>query len=288
MEHAEGIAATRALVARWRREGHSIGFVPTMGALHEGHLSLVRQAKRECGRAITSIFVNPTQFGPTEDLSKYPRDLEGDKKKLASAGCDAVFTTNPDEMYPAGYATWVTVERLTAGLCGASRPTHFRGVTTVVTKLFNVVQPDKAYMGEKDYQQVTVIRRMVADLDMTVQVVPCAIVREKDGLAMSSRNVYLSPEERQRALALSRGLRKARDAYAKGERNGKRLEALASEEILAVDARLDYASLVDGDSLEPLSLANDRAVLALACFMGKTRLIDNHVLGRVFPVVDAR
>lgn len=287
MEQANGIAAAREVVARWRRAGETVGFVPTMGALHEGHLSLVRRARAECRRAIASIFVNPTQFGPTEDLSKYPRDLEGDSRKLASAGCDAVFTTSPEEMYPGGYVTWVTVEKLTQGLCGASRPTHFRGVTTVCSKLFHIVQPDRVYMGEKDYQQVTVLRAMVRDLNMPLEIVPCTLVREKDGLAMSSRNVYLDPSERKRALALSRGLARARAAYEKGERSGKRLEAIASDEILGVDARLDYANVVDGDSLEPLALANDRAVLAVAAFVGKTRLIDNHVLGRPFPVAQA-
>ncbi len=283
MEHASSISAARSLVAGWRKEGQSIGFVPTMGALHEGHLSLVRRAKAECGRAIASVFVNPTQFGPTEDLTKYPRDLEGDARKLASAGCDGLFTTSPEEMYPQGFVTWVTVEKVTAGLCGASRPTHFRGVTTVCSKLFHIVQPDKVYMGEKDYQQVTVLRAMVRDLNMTLEIVPCAIVREKDGLAMSSRNMYLDASERQRALALSRGLEKARAAYAKGERTAKRLEAIAAEEILGVDARLDYANVVDGDTLEPLARADDRSVLAVAAFVGKTRLIDNHVLGRAFP-----
>lgn len=284
MQHVATIPAVRDLVRRYKADGLTIGFVPTMGALHEGHLSLVRRAKAECGRAIASIFVNPTQFAPTEDLSRYPRDLEGDSRKLASAGCDAVFTTTPDEMYPGGFVTWVTVERLTSGLCGASRPTHFRGVTTVVTKLFNLVQPDKAYLGEKDYQQVTVVRAMVRDLNQPVEVVPCAIVRERDGLALSSRNVFLAPDERLRARALSRGLSKARAAYAAGERAGKRLEAIVADEVLGAPARLDYANVVDGDSLEPLARADDRAVLAVAAFVGKTRLIDNHVLGRPFPV----
>lgn len=283
LEHAEGVARTRALVRSWRQQGHTIGFVPTMGALHDGHLSLVRRAKADCGRAIASIFVNPTQFGPTEDLSKYPRDLEGDSKKLASAGCDGLFTTTPDEFYGPGFVTWVTVEKLTSGLCGASRPTHFRGVTTVCTKLFNVVSPDKVYMGEKDYQQVTVLRAMVRDLNMGCEIVPCAIVREKDGLAMSSRNMYLSPDERRRALALSRGLQKARAAYASGEKIGKRLEALVASEVLGAEGRLDYANVVDGDDLQPLVEANDRSVLAVAAFIGKTRLIDNHVLGRAWP-----
>ena len=284
MDHLENVQSVRATIARWRAEKLTIGFVPTMGALHDGHLSLVKRAKAENARAIASIFVNPTQFGPNEDLSKYPRDLDGDSKKLASAGCDALFTTTPDEFYPPGFVTWVTVDKLTSGLCGASRPTHFRGVTTVCAKLFNVVSPDKVYMGEKDYQQVTVLRAMVRDLNMGCEIVPCAIIREKDGLAMSSRNMYLSPEERRRALALSTGLRKAREAYASGDRIGKRLEALVATEVLAVQGRLDYANVVDGDTLEPLVEANDRSVLAVAAFMGKTRLIDNHVLGRRWPV----
>ncbi len=284
MEQADGVARARALVAAWKKEGHTIGFVPTMGALHEGHLSLARRAKKENARAIASVFVNPTQFGPNEDFSRYPRDLEGDSRKLESAGCDALFTTTPEEFYPPGFVTWVTVDKLTAGLCGASRPTHFRGVTTVCTKLFNTIQPDRIYMGEKDYQQVTVLRAMCRDLNMPWEIVPCAIVREKDGLALSSRNMYLSPDERRRALALSRGLANARAAYASGERIAKRLEAIVASEIVAAEGKLDYANVVDGDTLEPLALANDRAVLAVAAFMGKTRLIDNHVLGRSFPV----
>jgi pantoate--beta-alanine ligase len=284
LEQADGVARARALVAAWKKEGHTIGFVPTMGALHEGHLSLARRAKKENARAIASVFVNPTQFGPNEDFSRYPRDLEGDSRKLESAGCDALFTTTPEEFYPPGFVTWVTVDKLTAGLCGASRPTHFRGVTTVCTKLFNTIQPDRIYMGEKDYQQVTVLRAMCRDLNMPWEIVPCAIVREKDGLALSSRNMYLSPDERRRALALSRGLANARAAYASGERIAKRLEAIVASEIVAAEGKLDYANVVDGDTLEPLALANDRAVLAVAAFMGKTRLIDNHVLGRSFPV----
>jgi pantoate--beta-alanine ligase len=283
VDHLDGIPKVRSQIARWRAEKLTIGFVPTMGALHEGHLSLVRRAKSECDRALASVFVNPTQFGPNEDFSRYPRDLEGDSAKLASAGCDALFTTTPDEFYPPSYVTWVTVDKLTAGLCGASRPTHFRGVTTVCTKLFNVVSPDKVYMGEKDYQQVTVLRAMTRDLNMSCEIVPCTIIREKDGLAMSSRNMYLSPDERKRGLSLSRGLAKARAAYAGGEKIGKRLEAIVAAEILGAQNRLDYANVVDGDTLEPLVEANDRAVLAVAAFVGKTRLIDNHVLGRVWP-----
>jgi pantoate--beta-alanine ligase len=209
----DSIPALRALRQTWRDEGHTVGFVPTMGALHEGHLSLVRAAAARCERVIVSIFVNPTQFGPDEDLETYPRDLEGDAAKVASAGCHAVFTTTPAEMYGRGYATWVTVEGLTDALCGASRPGHFRGVTTVVTKLLNLVDPDHAFFGEKDRQQLLVLQRMARDLNLRPQLHGCPIVREADGLALSSRNAYLNPDERQRALALSRGLRLASEAF---------------------------------------------------------------------------
>ena len=283
MERVETIPACRALVERWRREARTVGFVPTMGFLHEGHISLVRRAKTECDRVIASIFVNPTQFGPTEDLARYPRDLAGDAAKLAGGGCDALFTTTSEEMYAGGAATWVTVERLTAGLCGASRPTHFRGVTTVVTKLFNIVRPDRAFFGEKDYQQVTVIRRMVSDLNQLVIVVPCPIVREADGLALSSRNVFLSPDERARATALSRGLARARTAFERGERRARALEEAVEREVVASGGRLDYAHVVDGEALDRREAADERSVLAVAAFYGKTRLIDNHALGRPFP-----
>jgi pantoate--beta-alanine ligase len=283
MEHLTSIAAVRERVRAWRREGHRVGFVPTMGALHAGHCSLVEAAGRDCARVLASVFVNPTQFGPGEDLSKYPRDLAGDMGKLAAAGCHALFTTTPDEMYPPGFATWVTVEGLTDGLCGRSRPGHFRGVTTVVTKLFNVVQPDDAYFGEKDRQQLQVLRRMAQDLDLPVRVHGCPIVREPDGLAMSSRNLYLSPDDRARAVALSRGLRVARAAYASGERRPGELERLVREALDAVAARVDYVEVVDLATMKPTPAAGDDTVIAVAAFVGATRLIDNQRLGDPFP-----
>lgn len=284
MEHLTSISAVRARVGAWRREGLRIGFVPTMGALHQGHTTLVETARRAgCDRVITSIFVNPTQFGPKEDLSRYPRDLPGDSQKLAAVGCDAVFTTSPEEMYPQGFATWVTVEGLTDGLCGRSRPGHFRGVTTVVTKLFNIVQPDEAFFGEKDRQQLQVIKRMTADLDLPVRVTGCPTVREQDGLAMSSRNMYLSAEDRVRAVALSRGLRDARRAYLGGERKAAALEELVRTSLAAVQARIDYVEVDDLATMKPVSEVNDDTVIAIAAFVGTTRLIDNWRLGDPFP-----
>ncbi|MGE0706587.1 MAG: pantoate--beta-alanine ligase [Planctomycetota bacterium] len=264
----------------WRGTG-PLGFVPTMGALHEGHLSLVRAAKQRCGRVVASVFVNPTQFGPGEDLERYPRDLEGDSAKLASAGACALFTTTPDEMYPPGFCSWVTVEgSLTEGLCGARRPGHFRGVTTVVLKLLQIVAPSDAFFGEKDRQQLIVLARMARDLDLPVAVHGCPIVREPDGLAMSSRNAYLSPEERQRALALSGGLRAAQEAFRAGERDARALEELVRARLAAAQAREDYVSAVDPDTLAPAGAARAETILAVAAFVGATRLIDNVVLGQ--------
>lgn len=278
------IEAARDTVRGWRREGHRIGFVPTMGALHRGHTSLVEAARQRCARVIASIFVNPTQFGPKEDLSKYPRDPVGDAAKLSTAGCHALFTTTPDEMYPPGFATWVTVEGLTDGLCGRSRPGHFRGVTTVVTKLLSIVQPDDLFLGEKDRQQLQVLKRMVTDLNLPVTVHGCPTLREPDGLALSSRNAYLSPDERKRGLALSRGLARARAAYAKGERDARALEAIARDELEAAQGRVDYVEAVALSTLKPVERADDDTVLVIACFFGATRLIDNHRLGEPFPV----
>ena len=258
-----------------------LGLVPTMGYLHEGHLSLARQAREECQSVAVSIFVNPTQFGPTEDLSKYPRDLERDLKLLESVGVDLVWTPTPDIMYPPGYQTWVEVENLTRPLEGAQRPGHFRGVTTVVTKLFNAVQPQKAYFGQKDAQQAAVIRQMTSDLDFPVEIVVCPIVREPDGLAMSSRNVYLDPAQRQAATVLYRALQQAKAAYDKGEQDASKLrhmvqEAVASEPL----AQLQYVSCADYDTLQEMNWVGGRkALLSMAVFFGKTRLIDNLVLG---------
>lgn len=283
MLHLDSIPAMQAQSARWRGEGLRIGFVPTMGALHEGHLSLVRAAHAKCDRVLTSIFVNPTQFGPGEDLERYPRDLEGDSAKLATAGCDAVFTTTPAEMYPEGYSTWVTVENLTDTLCGASRPGHFRGVTTVVLKLFSIVDPHDAFFGEKDRQQVVVLQRMTRDLNLRVKIHPCPIVREADGLALSSRNAYLSAEEREAGLSLSRGLRAATKAFSAGERSAAALSKLIRETVESAGARPDYVQAVSPLTLQEVETVEEGTILALAAFAGKTRLIDNHTLGNPFP-----
>ncbi len=262
-----------------------VGLVPTMGYLHEGHLSLVRAARSECASVVASIFVNPTQFGPKEDLSTYPRDLPHDLTLLESAGVDLVWAPTPDVMYPGGYQTWVTVEAITQPLEGSLRPGHFRGVTTVVTKLFNAAQPQKAYFGQKDAQQAAVIRRMTHDLNFPIDIVVCPIVREPDGLAMSSRNVYLDPKERQAALVLSRALRAVQEAFASGERSASALRSVMEKTVLAEPlARLQYVSCADPDSLLELDgELNGPALLSMAVFIGKTRLIDNAILGLAEP-----
>ena len=287
---ASSIPAIRAITDAWRREGRTIGFVPTMGALHRGHGALVAAAARACDRVVASVFVNPTQFGPTEDLSRYPRDLEGDARLLAEHGCHALFTTTPEEMYPPGFATWVTVDGLTEGLCGGSRPGHFRGVTTVVTKLLAVVGPTDAYFGEKDRQQLQVLRRLVLDLNLPVRVHGCPTVREPDGLALSSRNAYLTPDERQRARALSQGLRDARAAWSGGLTDPAALAALVRGRLEAASAAVDYVEVVDLATLRPLAPgapAGEDTLIAVAARVGATRLIDNHRLGDPFPRVTA-
>lgn len=257
-----------------------VGLVPTMGYLHAGHISLVERARAECAGVVASIFVNPTQFAPTEDLAKYPRDLPRDLALLEKAGVDLVWTPTPGIMYPPGYQTWVEVENLTKVLEGAVRPTHFRGVTTVVAKLFNAVQPDKAYFGQKDAQQAAVIRRMVADLNFPLEVVVCPIVREADGLAMSSRNVYLNPEERRGATVLFRSLSAAKAAYDKGERDASALLRIVEETVATEPlATLQYVSCADFDTLVELGIIQGKALLSMAVYFGKTRLIDNFVLG---------
>lgn len=258
----------------------TVGFVPTMGYLHEGHVSLARRAREECDHVAASIFVNPTQFGPNEDLSKYPRNLDGDLRLLEAAGVNLVWTPTPEVMYPPNFATWVEVEGLTKPLEGASRPGHFRGVTTVVSKLFNAVQPTKAYFGQKDAQQAAVIRKMTHDLDFPIEIVVCPTVREADGLAMSSRNSYLSPEERQAATVLFRSLSAARSAYERGERSAESLRKMMSETIASEPlAKMQYVSVADYDTLEELETVTGKTLLSMAVFMGKTRLIDNFVLG---------
>lgn len=279
MLELETPAAMRAWADQARTAGRRIGFVPTMGYLHEGHLSLVAEARRRADACVASIFVNPMQFGANEDLAAYPRDLERDRAALRSAGAEVLYHPSADAMYPAGFQTEVHVTSITTGLCGRSRPGHFRGVTTVVTKLFNAVQPHVAVFGEKDFQQLAVIRRMTADLDLGIEIVGAPIVREADGLAMSSRNAYLSAAERTAARCLATALAAAREACDGGERDAGRLLASARA-VLAAEplARIDYVELVDADSLEPVEHLDRLGVLALAVFIGRTRLIDNTVL----------
>ncbi len=257
-----------------------VGFVPTMGYLHQGHISLVRRARQECASVIVSIFVNPTQFGPKEDLAAYPRDLPRDLALLSPEVVDLVWNPTAEIMYPPGSQTWVTVEEVTQPLEGGMRPGHFRGVATVVAKLFNCVQPQKAYFGQKDAQQAVVIRRMVQDLNFPLEIVVCPILREADGLAMSSRNVYLNPEERCAATVLYRALTNARSAYESGERNAERIRQVMSDTIAGEPlARLQYISCADPDSLQELQTVSGRALLSMAVYLGKTRLIDNLILG---------
>jgi pantoate--beta-alanine ligase len=253
-----------------------VGLVPTMGFLHEGHLSLVRRARAECSSVVVSVYVNPSQFGPSEDLARYPRDLKGDLDKLDAEGVDLVWTPTDEVMYPAGYQTWVMVEEVTRPLEGGIRPGHFRGVATVVSKLFNAVMPSKAYFGQKDAQQSVVIRRLVRDLDFPIHVVVCPIVREPDGLAMSSRNVYLNPEERRAAAVLSHGLFKAREAFLAGEQDASRLRKTVLD-MLATAAlvKVQYVSCAHPDTLQELEGQVDHALISLAVLVGKTRLIDN-------------
>jgi len=256
-----------------------VGLVPTMGALHEGHLSLVRQAAQKCASVIVSIFVNPTQFGPAEDLASYPRDLEADLHLLEPLGVDIVWTPTVESMYPDGYQTWVQVEALTKPLEGAIRPGHFRGVTTVVTKLFNGVQPARAYFGQKDAQQVAVIRQMTRDLNFPVEIVVCQTVREADGLAMSSRNTYLNPQERQAATVLFRALSAAKTAYERGERQAENLRQTMLAKLAAESlAQVQYVSCADHATLQELEQVAGKTLLSMAVLIGKTRLIDNMVL----------
>ncbi len=273
---------TRVIEVRQHRAAmtNPFGLVPTMGFLHEGHLSLVRHARAECASVGVSIFVNPTQFGPHEDLEAYPRDLERDLALLRVEGVDLVWVPTAEEVYPENCQTWVTVEGLSQGLEGAQRPGHFRGVATVVSKLFNMFLPDKAYFGQKDAQQSLVIRRMVQDLNFPVEVVVCPTVREADGLAMSSRNTYLNIDERRAATALFRALCSARDAFANGEREAgvlrERMSDIIREEPLAQE---QYVSVADMESLQELKGPVEKALLSMAVSVGKTRLIDNMLIG---------
>lgn len=280
MKVVHTIQEVRDFVKSQRAEGKSIGFVPTMGYLHEGHMSLMKRAGEENDVVVASIFVNPMQFGPHEDLDSYPRDLDHDAKLCEEVGVSLIFNPEPEEMYAPDFTTFVDMNGVTKELCGKSRPVHFRGVCTVVNKLFNIVTPDRAYFGQKDAQQLAVIKRMVRDLNMDIQIVGCPIVREEDGLAKSSRNTYLSAEERKAALVLSRAIRLGEQMAKEGEKDAARIEKAMRETIEAEPlAKIDYVSIVDAVSIEPIQQLQGEILGAIAVYIGKTRLIDNFMMG---------
>jgi pantoate--beta-alanine ligase len=280
--NAPVVCRTRTDLARARKqslgEGQTLALVPTMGFLHQGHLSLIAEGKRRTGRVAVSIFVNPLQFGPGEDLSRYPRDLENDLAQCARAGVDLVFCPEPDELYPAGFQTQVDVTELSQGLCGERRPGHFRGVATVVLKLFNLFEPQVALFGEKDYQQFLVIRQMARDLDLPLEVIGCPIVREADGLALSSRNSYLSPQQRKQAVALYQSLAAAQASFVAGQRRPQELVRTANAHLLTAGAIPEYVELRDAETLRPVTEAKAGHRLLIAAQVGTTRLIDNAAL----------
>lgn len=274
---AKTIKEVREQVAMWKKEGLTVGLVPTMGYLHEGHASLVDKAVSACDRVVASVFVNPTQFGPGEDLEAYPRDFERDCSILSEHGCHMVFHPEVEEMYYEDAATFVEIlSDMPKQLCGKTRPIHFRGVCTVVAKLFNIIMPDKAFFGEKDAQQLAIIKRMVRDMAYGIEIIGCPIVREEDGLAKSSRNTYLNEEERKAALILSKAIFYGKDMVEKGERDGAKLEAAMTELIKSEPlARIDYVSVVDGLTMMPVERLEGQILVAMAVYIGKTRLIDN-------------
>ncbi len=279
MEITGAIEEVRKQVKEWRRQGLTVGLVPTMGYLHEGHRSLIDRAVAENDKVVVSDFVNPIQFGVNEDLATYPRDIEADKKLCEQAGADLIFHPEAEEMYAPDFSTYVEMQKVSEGLCGKTRPTHFRGVCTVVCKLFNIVMPDRAYFGQKDAQQMAVIRRMVRDLDMDIEIVGCPIIREKDGLAKSSRNTYLNEEERKAALVLSKAVFLGEDMMKNGERDAGIILAAMRGVIEAEPmAKIDYVEMVDADSIEPLTKAKGRVLTAVAVYIGSTRLIDNFIM----------
>lgn len=278
MKIVETIQEVREQVKEWKKQGLSIGLVPTMGYLHEGHRSLMEAARKNNDKVVVSIFVNPMQFGPTEDLAEYPRDLNHDAALCDGVGVDLIFHPQPEEMYLDDFCSFVDMTGLTEGLCGKTRPIHFRGVCTVVTKLFNIVTPDNAYFGQKDGQQLAVIRRMVRDLNMDIQIVGCPIVREEDGLAKSSRNTYLSAEERKAALILSKTIALGEE-LAKTEKDAKKVVAAMKENIETEPmAKIDYVEAVDALSMEPVDTLDGECMIAMAVYIGKTRLIDNTLI----------
>ncbi len=278
MKLIRSISEIRKELKRERKKGRSIGLVPTMGYLHKGHLSLIRRAREDTDVVVVSIFVNPTQFGPKEDYKEYPRDLKRDLSLCKECGVDYVFAPSVKSMYPKGYSTYVSVCGLTENLCGKFRHGHFRGVTTVVTKLFNIVEPDAAYFGQKDAQQAFVIKRMADDLNMDIKIKVLPIIRESDGLAMSSRNIFLSSDERERAQTLYRALQLARDLVKLGERDSKGIISKIRKMLSSVVTKIDYVSIVDARTLKDVKLIKGRVLIALAVWVGKTRLIDNIIV----------
>ena len=279
MKIVETIAEVREQVKQWKKEGLTVALVPTMGYLHEGHRSLMERARKENDRVVVSVFVNPTQFGPNEDLASYPRDLEHDAALCNSVGVDLIFHPTPEEMYPKGFCSFVDMDVLTKELCGLSRPVHFRGVCTVVSKLFHIVTPDRAYFGEKDAQQLAVIKRMVLDLNLDIEIVGCPIVREADGLAKSSRNTYLSPEERKAALVLSRSIFAGKQLAESGETDAHKLVQAMTDIISAEPlARIDYVKVVDLLTMQQIDKLDRPFLAAIAVYIGKTRLIDNFMV----------
>lgn len=278
MQIVATVEEVRAQVRAWRQEGLSVGLVPTMGYLHEGHKSLIDKAVEQNDRVVVSVFVNPIQFGPGEDLATYPRDLDRDAVLCENAGANLIFHPEPENMYFDDFCTYIDMDGLTKGLCGKTRPTHFRGVCTVVGKLFNIVQPDRAYFGQKDAQQLAVIRRMVRDLNFNLEIVGCPIIREEDGLAKSSRNTYLSPEERKAAVILHKGLTRGEELANQGEKNANVVKAAIREVIESEPlAKIDYVEIVDFDNMQEIETLERPFLAAVAVYIGKTRLIDNFI-----------
>ena len=279
MKVVKTVKEVREIVSAWRKEGLSVGLVPTMGYLHEGHQSLIRKSVSQNDRTVVSVFVNPIQFGPNEDLEAYPRDLNRDMGKVEEAGGDLIFNPEPAEMYPGHFTSFIGATETTELLCGAVRPIHFRGVCTVVGKLFNIVQPDRGYFGQKDAQQLATIKRFVRDLNFPIEIIPCPIVREADGLAKSSRNTYLNPEERQAALILSKSLKKGQEAIAKGECDSQKVISIIRESLETEPlARIDYVEVVDFENIQRTQKIEGETLVAIAVYIGKTRLIDNFIV----------
>lgn len=278
MKVVKTIKEVREQVNAWRKEGLTVGLVPTMGYLHEGHQSLIRKSVEQNDRTVVSVFVNPIQFGPNEDLEAYPRDLNRDMQAVEEAGGNFIFNPEPSEMYPSHFTSFIDTTETTELLCGAVRPIHFRGVCTVVGKLFNIVKPDRAYFGQKDAQQLATIRRFVRDLDFDIEIVPCPIIREEDGLAKSSRNTYLNPAERQAALILSKSLKLGQQAIEAGERNAKTIINIIKTNLQTEPlARVDYVEVVDFANIQRVDKIEGETLVAIAVYIGKTRLIDNFI-----------